>query len=1093
MQRPDTGTSEHPVAPASGDAAPGDQKRNGHDRLVIAPARPLADQTHLSFIARVGEVLADSLDYEQTHDHLLDLAVPTLADMCSIHLLDQDGRFRRLAVRHSSEATAAVSRTLGDFYLDDGERDGPIHQLLANGDSLLWALGSQDVVDLVVGTRRRIRVEKLVDLTSIMIVPLIAHGRPLGVLGLATVAPRLPSTREDLRLAEDVARRAALALESARLYREANAARLKAERAQGRLAFLAEASATLAGSLNVFATLQCVVEQAVPRLADCCGVAILNDDGTIHRAAVAHVDPNLERRMKEHGSLLPLSDHPSHPIRRALKTGHPVILRDITEADRRAYGDAAYLELVQALGFHALLVVPLEARGRRFGAVTLALADPARSLDDDDVALGVELARRAALAIDNARLFRAVSDARDDLQQQFELSDAILRHIAEGIIVVDHTGVMTYVNPVTEELLRCSSSELVGRNAHTAMHVLDRTGTPMPTSQCALQRVFAGGATARLEHELFIRADGSTFPVSVVSSPLVRGDQVIGAVTVFRDISGEECQRKALRDSEERLQRALRSAGMVMWERDFVTGRTVRSELASQLYGRPISELLDDDNHLRLVHPDDRQQLAEKVQAAIDQGTGYELEYRSLWPDGTVRWLTGRARVFFDEDGRPRGISGTTHDITARKVAELERNQLLAEREAEAERLRVLHARLEESLDALLGLHEVGKLLISAADPDAMPQRLLEIAIHAANLRAAVLQRVVDDGSIVPWQSVGEAVAIAAAERTSSAAAQLAPGARRVALRHAWTEYVSAPDDSGRSLMVWSVPLIVKGDPLGVLVGVGDPRPSEKPTLAILGSIALQAATAIENARLYREVAQREQALHRLVRTLMQTQEDERRRLAYEIHDGFAQLIYGLQQLLEAYAHELPSDPEDARHRIDLAIGLAQRVIQEIRRVLAGLRPTVLDDFGLARGLRAFVDGLRAEGFQVEFTETLGARRLPADLEITLFRLAQEAVTNARKHAGVQAAELRLLLVNGQIILEVEDRGQGFDEALGQRSEQPGAQLGLLSMRERIAHVGGQLEITSRHGFGTIVRAAVEVSPESPPPDVILGGVPTDG
>ena len=1047
-----------------------DHAHHGQTRVVIAPART-PDHNPLSFIARVGEVLAGTLDYEQTLDRLLDLVVPTLADMCSIHVLDQCGRFRRIATRHHTPVTAAVSRSLGDTYLDEGERDGPIHQLLANGESLLWVAGTQKVIDMVVGPRQRAVLDQLVELTSIMLVPLIAHGRPLGVLALSTAAPREPSSTADLRLAEDVARRAALAMDSARLYREATAARLKAERAQRRLAFLVEASATLAASLDVVSTLQTVVQLVVPTLADWSGVTMVRDDGSYERTAFAHVDPRLQQLMEQHEPGLSLDEHASHPVRQALATGEPVLLQGISAADRATYGEAAYLELLQALAFHSVLVVPLEARGRRFGAITLGMSDPGRSFDEDDTALGVELAARAALAIDNARLYREVSEAKESLERQFKFSDAVVRNIAEGILVVDRTGVMTYSNPVAEQLLGCTSEQLVGQNGHATMHVRDASGTPMPVEACRLQAVFAGGSTARLDREIFMRADGSTFPVSVVSSPMVRDGEVAGAVTVFRDISDEVRHQEQLRASEERLQRALRSAGMVMWERDFVTGRTVRSELAPHLYGRSSDELLEDShNHLRLVHPEDQDHISRVVQEAVEHGTGYDVEYRVLWPDGTVRWLGGRASVFRDEHGRPIGISGTTHDITDRKVAELERRQLLAEREAEAEELRALHGQLKQSLEALLGIHDVGKLLISVSDPDAMAHRLLEIAVRAATLRAAVLRRATPGGAPEVWQSVGEPDAIEAAGRASTAAA-----AHTDPLAHlqSWTTRVPSTVSDGGALTFWRVPLIVKDDVIGVLEGVGDARPSDEPTMAILGSIALQAATAIENARLYREVAERERALHQLVQALMAAQEDERRRLAYEIHAGFAQLVSGLQQLLEAYAHELPRDPDDARHRIGIAVELARRTVQEIRRVLAGLRPTVLDDFGLARGLRSYVEGLRAEGFQVAYTESLGPVRLSSDLEITLFRLAQEALSNARKHAGVQSATLRLMVVDGAMVLEVEDSGRGFEQAIRPRTEHPGAQLGLLSMRERVAQVGGQLEITSRQGDGTRVRAVV--------------------
>jgi signal transduction histidine kinase len=208
----------------------------------------------------------------------------------------------------------------------------------------------------------------------------------------------------------------------------------------------------------------------------------------------------------------------------------------------------------------------------------------------------------------------------------------------------------------------------------------------------------------------------------------------------------------------------------------------------------------------------------------------------------------------------------------------------------------------------------------------------------------------------------------------------------------------------------------------------------------------------------------------------MQVHEDERRRLAYEIHDGFAQMASGVQQLLEAYAHDFPAESEAAQHRMDLVIGLARRTVCEIRRVLAGLRPTVLDDFGLERGLRANADGLAGGDLEVQVESSLGPDRFPARVEIALFRLAQEALTNVRKHAGVEHATLRLTRSSHEIVLEVEDHGRGFDmTSLGQ-CDRPGERLGLLGMHERIAQVGGSIEIRSRRSEGTLVRAVVPVS-----------------
>jgi signal transduction histidine kinase len=160
---------------------------------------------------------------------------------------------------------------------------------------------------------------------------------------------------------------------------------------------------------------------------------------------------------------------------------------------------------------------------------------------------------------------------------------------------------------------------------------------------------------------------------------------------------------------------------------------------------------------------------------------------------------------------------------------------------------------------------------------------------------------------------------------------------------------------------------------------------------------------------------------------------------------------------------------------MDLAISLARRAVAEIRRVLGGLRPTVLDDFGLERGLHAYAEGLAGSDLQVTFESSLGAERFASSVEIALFRLAQEALTNVRRHAGVKAARLRLERTASTLVLEVEDDGRGFDLTAPEQCERAGEHMGLLSMQERIAQIGGTFELRSRRGVGTLIRAVVPV------------------
>src|SRR5438270_3499307 len=149
--------------------------------------------------------------------------------------------------------------------------------------------------------------------------------------------------------------------------------------------------------------------------------------------------------------------------------------------------------------------------------------------------------------------------------------------------------------------------------------------------------------------------------------------------------------------------------------------------------------------------------------------------------------------------------------------------------------------------------------------------------------------------------------------------------------------------------------------------------------------------------------------------------EDERHHVAYELHDGLAQVATSVHQHLQAFAsHYHPRSPH-ARQELSRALELAQYSVREARRLIAGLRPTVLDDFGLATALRLHVEAERQTGWKISFAETLGSRRLPPPIETTLYGVAQEALTNARKHACTTQAHLALELHEQTIRLAVQD------------------------------------------------------------------------
>ena len=208
--------------------------------------------------------------------------------------------------------------------------------------------------------------------------------------------------------------------------------------------------------------------------------------------------------------------------------------------------------------------------------------------------------------------------------------------------------------------------------------------------------------------------------------------------------------------------------------------------------------------------------------------------------------------------------------------------------------------------------------------------------------------------------------------------------------------------------------------------------------------------------------------------------EEERHHVAYELHDGLAQVAASVHQHLQAFAgHYHPRSPQ-ARQELERALELAQRSVREARRLIAGLRPTALDDFGLATALRLQVEALHNDGWTITCEETLGSERLPATIETTLYAVAQEALTNMRKHARTTEARITLHRQPARLRMEIQDWGCGFDvEAALTEEHLPGEHVGLREMRERVELIGGQLAISSQPCAGTLIAADVPLPPSN--------------
>jgi two-component system sensor histidine kinase UhpB len=228
-------------------------------------------------------------------------------------------------------------------------------------------------------------------------------------------------------------------------------------------------------------------------------------------------------------------------------------------------------------------------------------------------------------------------------------------------------------------------------------------------------------------------------------------------------------------------------------------------------------------------------------------------------------------------------------------------------------------------------------------------------------------------------------------------------------------------------------------------------------------------------------IREKTEQAERLAAQVILAQEEERRRVARELHDEAGQALTaviiglerGLASMPEVYAADLPIQPRQLMGNLR---DLAAQTLDEVRKLALELRPSVLDDLGLVAALRQYVrsteerSGLSAQLTVVGWDEVDGAPRLPAEVETALFRIAQEALTNALRHAHATSVRVRLRRSDGLVTLEVRDDGIGLGAVPGPEA---GEHLGMFGMRERARLLDGEFHATPVSPRGTLVRVSI--------------------
>jgi signal transduction histidine kinase len=282
-----------------------------------------------------------------------------------------------------------------------------------------------------------------------------------------------------------------------------------------------------------------------------------------------------------------------------------------------------------------------------------------------------------------------------------------------------------------------------------------------------------------------------------------------------------------------------------------------------------------------------------------------------------------------------------------------------------------------------------------------------------------------------------------------------------------------------RTLVV--TPMVHEGHLVGTLCvfSQGEVRHFAEGDLAFLRALSDQAAQAIANARLYEALREEQGARARLLDRTITAQEDERKRIARELHDQTSQDLAALMLSLDTCALGLATGRPGLEQHLQTAKSIAETMLENTRRLINDLRPSLLDDLGLAAAIAWYGERrLQPMGVALQFNRDHMQTRLPPFLETALFRITQEALTNVVKHADATRVQVTLRVQDDTALLSVRDNGRGFQEPVTTRVYADHEGMGLRGMRERVTALGGEMSVESEPGGGTAITVTVPVPPQ---------------
>lgn len=665
---------------------------------------------------------------------------------------------------------------------------------------------------------------------------------------------------------------------------------------------------------------------------------------------------------------------------------------------------------------------------------------------------------------DNITIIKDITE-RKKVEEKLKKSEERYRTLIETsndmIFTVDSRGNFLFTNKAFEKILGYSDEEIKKINGFELVHPQD-----LKIVKKQFAQLLKGKNVDNMEYR-YKTKDGSYIHILNNASPIFDSQgNVVAAFGIARDITEHKKADEALRESEDKIKNIFASISDSIAVTDLKGNIIECNQATLDLHCLPSIEEILGRSALDFIAPKDHTRAKRNMKKTLEQGFIKDVEYTLLTKD--KREFPGElsASVVRGASGKPAAFVAITKDISERKKAE--------EALRKSKDLKTI-LQISYKITQILNLDKMLELACQetakALEVDRCAVLLLDEKENTGIIKAIYIENQ-PHPSILGARLLLKDFPILVKLYQQKERFLYAPVLKKAPLSRKEKDYfrkekvksfVIVPIDTGKRLLgTFFVGTIEKE------------RVFTESEIAFVQTLANHLAIAVENAKLMELVKEQAENLKTLSQQVIRTQEDERRKIAQELHDEIGQALTVMKINIEMSKQKIPSEFTQVIDRIKENEELIVQTLEKVRNLTTDLRPPTLDDLGLVPTLNWYIQSFsKRTNIKVTFKTNHCRGRFPLDLEMVLYRINQEALTNVAKHAKATSVLIRLEKKNNYALLTVKDDGVGFDikKIMSERKVKKG--FGLFNIKERVKLLNGDFNVISKPKKGTRLQVRI--------------------